>query len=100
MARRANPSGQNVIPGILDWFEMDDVLALIAPRPLLVVSGRDDHIWPYDGAERAVEGARAVYRALAAESAVRAVPAEGRHRFHGNLAWPNFADLIAGPASS
>ncbi len=95
LARRNNPSGQTVIPGILDWLEIDDVLALIAPRPLLVVSARDDHIWPYEGAARAVEGGREVYRALSAGEAIRAVAADGGHRFYPDLAWPEFASLVA-----
>ena len=44
--------GQNVVPGILRWLELDDVVWPHAPRPLLTVSGRNDHIWPYAGAER------------------------------------------------
>ena len=29
IGRRMNSSGQNVIPGILNWLEMDDILALV-----------------------------------------------------------------------
>jgi hypothetical protein len=30
---RADPSGQNIIPGILQWLEMDDLVGLCAPHP-------------------------------------------------------------------
>ncbi len=95
LARRRDVSGQAVVPGILRWMEYDDVLALIAPRPVLVVSGTRDHIYPYDGAARAVEGARAVYRALGAGEAIRAVAADGPHRFYPEVAWPAFEALLA-----
>ncbi len=45
MARRRDQEGQLAIPGILDWLEMADVLGLVAPRPLVVVAGSNDHIW-------------------------------------------------------
>jgi hypothetical protein len=94
LARRANSSGQNTIPGILEWLEFDDVLALIAPRPLLAISGDADHIWPFAGVERAVDGARAVYAAIGAENALAAMRAQGGHRFYPDLAWDGFRRLV------
>jgi dienelactone hydrolase len=96
IARRGDASGQNVIPGILSWIEMDDVLGLIAPRPLLVVSGDADHIWPYDGAAAVVDRARDVYRAFDRESEIVAVSAPGGHRFYPEIAWPHFVGLLSG----
>ena len=93
-ARRA-PSGQNVIPGLLDWLELADVLALCAPRPLLAVSGRADHIFPFNGAERAVAAALPVYRALDAARRLRALALPGGHRFAPEAIWPAFESLIA-----
>ena len=94
IARRRDDQGQNVVPGILRWLELDDVVALCAPRPLLTVSGRNDHIWPYAGAERVVESARAVYAACGAESRLVAQAAEGGHRFYPDVAWPAFDQLL------
>ena len=95
IARRGDASGQNVIPGILNWIETDDVLGLIAPRPLLVVSGDADHIWPYDGAAAVVDRARDVYRAFDSETEIVSVSALGGHRFYPEIAWPRFAALIS-----
>ena len=91
---RADPSGQNVIPGILNWMEMDDILALAAPRPVLIFAGKDDHIWPYDGAEAVANSARAVYEALKAPDRLRTAPAEGGHSYHPDVAWPAFEALL------
>lgn len=95
IGRRSDASGQNVIPNILNWLEMDDILALLAPRPVLLFSGKEDHIWPYAGTEAVADSARAVYRALGAPDRLRAVPAEGGHRYHPDVAWPAFETLMA-----
>lgn len=96
IAKRGDASGQNTIPGILNWLEYDDVLALIAPRPLLVIAGDKDHIWPYDGASAVVDSARCVYDAFGAGKSIRAVVAAGGHRFYPNVAWRQFANLLNG----
>lgn len=93
IGRRGDCSGQNVVPGILKWMEFDDVLGLIAPRPLLVISGDADHIWPYEGAAAVVDSAREIYRAAAVPGAIRAVAAKGGHRFYPEIAWPQFLGL-------
>ena len=94
IARRADTSGQNAIPGILNWMEMDDILALLAPRPALLFAGRDDHIWPYAGAEAVAHSARAVYDVLGAAVNLCTAPAEGGHSYHPEVAWPAFKKLL------
>lgn len=99
IARRRDDSAQNVVPGFLNWFEMDDVIRLVAPRPLLAISGVRDHIFPAQGAAAVVAAGRDLYRALGAEHALAAVSAEGPHRFYPDAAWPAFERLV-GEASS
>ena len=98
IGRRGDASGQNVIPGILNWLEMDDILALSAPRPVLLFAGREDHIWPFAGAEAVAESARAVYRALGAPDRLHTAAAEGGHSYHPDIAWPAFEALMAAGA--
>lgn len=93
---RRDDSAQNVIPGFLQWFETDDILALVAPRPLLVVSGVRDHIFPFRGVSAVTEAARDVYRALGAPEALVALSADGPHRFYPDVAWPAFLSLVDG----
>ena len=95
ICRRGDASGQNVVPGILNWLEMDDIVALSAPRPMLLFAGREDHIWPYAGAEAVAESARAVYHALGAADRLRTAAAEGGHSYHPDVAWPAFEALMA-----
>jgi len=73
----------NCIPHMMEWAEMSDVAALIAPRPLLVISGTDDPIFP-------IAATRKAYRALAKTYAL-----VGQHRhlesdfFPGGHEWSN-----------
>ncbi|MBR6779595.1 MAG: acetylxylan esterase, partial [Clostridia bacterium] len=48
----------NYIPQITQWFDMGDLCGLCAPKPLLIVSGREDSIFPIDGAVESYETAK------------------------------------------
>lgn len=85
--------GDNYIPGILQYFEMGDLAGLIAPRPLVVVAGRDDGIFPIGAVEETFETIRRIYRAAGAPDRCRLVIGEGGHRFYADLAWPVFREL-------
>lgn len=93
IAVRQDLEGQNVIPGMLAWLELDDVVALCAPRPFLTVAGRSDHIWPFAQAEAVVASARRVYSALGAAERIAALPGPGGHQFYPDIAWDAFAQL-------
>lgn len=58
---------EKLVPGMLDRFDAPQLLPLIAPRPLLVLSHELDELFPLAGARRAVEATRARYRELGAE---------------------------------
>jgi dienelactone hydrolase len=55
-----------VIPGILDRFDCPSMLRLMAPRPLLILSGEEDPNCPIGGARVAYQSAEAAYRAASA----------------------------------
>ena len=83
----------NYIPGILRYFEMGDLAGLIAPRPLIVVAGCDDEIFPIGGVQEAFGTIRQVYAAAGAPDRCRLVVGQGGHRFYADLAWPVFHEL-------
>lgn len=83
----------NYVPGILRDLEMADVAGLIAPRPLVVVSGRTDEIFPIAEVERCMGGIRAIYAAAGAPAACRLVVGEGGHRFYAAQGWSAFSEL-------
>jgi len=84
----------NFIPGILDWFEMGDLAGLIAPRPLIVVAGDQDPIFPFDASKETFSTIQEIYRATKAEDRCSFVVGRGGHRFYPEQAWPVFAKML------
>jgi dienelactone hydrolase len=73
----------NTIPGIMNWGEMSDVAALIAPRPALIISGTKDSIFPIDAT-------RTAYATLANTYATLGVPERlDSDFFEGVHEWSN-----------
>ena len=56
----------NCVPHMLEWGEMREIAALIAPRPLLVISGTQDPIFPIAATEQAYADLEPVYELLGA----------------------------------
>lgn len=83
----------NYIPGIAKYFDMGDLAGLIAPRPLVIVNGREDNIFPYDGAKKTFEIAKRMYVACGAAENCQWVVGDNGHRFYKALAWPVLSDL-------
>jgi hypothetical protein len=83
----------NYIPGVLKHFEMGDLSCLIAPRPLVVVAGEHDEIFPINAVRRTFETIRRVYAAAGAPDACRLVVGPEGHRFYADLAWPALREL-------
>lgn len=84
----------NYVPGLLSVADMGDILALHAPKPLVVVSGREDEIFPIRAARSEFKRVKAVYRALGAETNCRHVIGEGGHRFYAEAAWKAMQPLM------
>ena len=82
-----------VIPGILQWLENDDVLRLCAPRPLVVVSGVNDHLYPFSGAAAMAAAAGDIYGAMGVPEMLCAVSGPGGHRFYPDQVWPAFMEM-------
>src|SRR5690606_29475055 len=78
----------NYIPGLLQYAEASDVLGLFAPKPLVVVAGRQDPIFPIKGVRRAFTELRKIYRAFDAASQCQLVVGEEGYRFFSEAAWP------------
>ncbi len=78
----------NYVPGILQVAEMGDVAGLVAPRPLVVVSGKEDGIFPLGPAQAEFARTQTIYEALGASGRCRHVIGAGGHRFYAEEAWP------------
>lgn len=77
----------NYLPGLLSWAESADVAGLYAPRPLVIVAGKDDTIFPIDDARKAFEQVQRIYAAAGAADNVKLVVGPEGHRFYADLAW-------------
>ena len=94
IGRRRDDNGQGVIPGILNWMEMADVVGLVAPRLFATVAGNADHIWPASGAKDVTAEAKAIYAALGAAELIACASAPGGHAFRPDLSWQTFAEVL------
>jgi hypothetical protein len=77
----------NYVPGLLEDGEIYDIAALIAPRPLLIVSGADDPIFPLPGVLEAYEHVGGAYAALGAADQIDKEVFAGGHQIGGTKAY-------------
>lgn len=84
----------NYIPGLFKVAEMSDVMGLFAPKPVVIVSGQDDPIFPISAAQAAFAELQAIYRAAGVEEQCRFVVGQGGHRFYADDAWPVLMELL------
>lgn len=84
----------NYIPGLLNFAESGDVIGLIAPRPLVIVAGHTDEIFPLPGVRKAFIQVKSIYKAAGAENKVKLVIGEGGHRFYAEPAFKALLKLV------
>ncbi|MBN1341114.1 MAG: prolyl oligopeptidase family serine peptidase [Phycisphaerae bacterium] len=85
----------NYVPDLSTYAEMYDVAGLIAPRPLLVVAGQDDDIFPIQGVRRAFEELKEIYAAAHAERNIELYVGKGGHRYFSERVWPFIGEKLA-----
>ena len=91
-----NMCGSQVLFGMLGRMEHVDLGALVAPRPLLVVSGRDDLLFPVATAAAGVDRLRPIYERLGAGDRLVHDPFDGEHEWHGDVAYPFLDRWLSG----
>ncbi len=77
----------NYVPGIMTLGEMYDVAGLIAPRPLLVVAGRQDQIFPIDAVRTAFNRVQEIYKSAGAPNRCELYVGTGGHRYYKARVW-------------
>lgn len=78
----------NYIPSIRKYFNMGDLGCLIAPRPLIVVCGEKDPIFPLNGVKESFEIIKKAYRNNGKEGLCHLVIGDGGHQFYPDDVWP------------
>lgn len=84
----------NVIPGILPEMEMADIAALIAPRPLVLEAGEQDHIFPIDATREAFAQLAPAWEAHGAIPPGLIVT-PGGHQFRAGQSLEEFAQRLS-----
>lgn len=84
----------NYVPDISLYMEMQDLAMLIAPRPLVIVNGAEDPIFPINTAKEAFETVKKIYAAAGASEKCRLVIGPSGHRAYPDLSWPVLNELI------
>ena len=77
----------NYIPHAYKYFEMQDLSALIAPRPIAVIAGIEDPIFPIDGVKEAYGTLTEIYRAAGAEDQHRLEITPKAHWWCEDIVW-------------
>lgn len=93
---RIHHCGCNYAPGMRAAFDAGDIAGLIAPRPLVVVSGAKDDIFPIGPARLEFGHAQAIYAAAGAAGRCRHVVGAEGHRFYAEDAWPCMQAMMTG----
>lgn len=77
----------NVVPGVRLLGEMHDIAGLIAPRPVLMINGREDNIFPIESAQSAFGHLKLIYEAFGAAGHCELHIGEGGHRYCKSRVW-------------
>ncbi|MCI8388487.1 MAG: hypothetical protein HFE63_08505 [Clostridiales bacterium] len=77
----------NYVPNILKYFDMSELIAMNAPRKLVVVSGEKDSIFPIAEARKMVAIGHKAYDAVGASDRIAHVVGGEGHRFYADIAW-------------
>ncbi len=87
----------NCVPHIMEWGEMSDVGALIAPRPLLVISGDEDAIFPIEATKAAFAQLAETYAVLGARERLESDFFPGVHQWSNRETLPFLEKPLGAP---
>jgi len=86
----------NYIPGMAKYFDMGEIASMIAPRPLIVVTGDQDNIFLLDGVKKVFAVIQEIYRKEGAEDNCKLIVGHGGHRFYAEQSWEPFRKAFLG----
>jgi dienelactone hydrolase len=85
----------NYVPSLLRYAEMSDVMGLFAPKPVVIVAGKNDTLFPVAAVRRSFRRLKAIYKAAGAENKCQLIVGPKGHQFYADLAWPKMLRQIA-----
>jgi dienelactone hydrolase len=84
----------NHIPGILRWFEMPDLVGLIAPRYAFFKQGEDDPIFPLNTFREGLAKAKEIYEVFSIPERMGSHVYPGQHCWNGTKGIPWLAKVL------
>jgi dienelactone hydrolase len=84
----------NYLPGVLGYAELPELIGLIAPRPLFIVSGDKDPIFPVASLKQALAALQEIYKQAGAENALQFDVFSGSHEVNGQKAYPWLTGML------
>jgi len=81
------------LPNIMHYFDMSDLAGLIVPRPLIILTGKSDPIFPLAAVERCTGEIQQIYKAQNAENACRLIVTPVGHEPSPMLMWPALKEV-------
>ena len=78
----------NYVPGIANYFDMNDLMAMACPKYFIQVSGAEDNIFPLFAAKEVFEKGSIAYEINGVKERCTFVKGNGGHRFYADDAWP------------
>lgn len=84
----------NYVPGLVEHLEMPEIISLIAPRPLLIESGKQDSIFPIKGTKTAYKRIKEIYAYHQVPDKLDKDFFEGDHQISGKKAYDWFENWL------
>jgi dienelactone hydrolase len=88
--------GAQIIPGLLEYGDVPEIAALIAPRPCVWEVGARDKLIAAKWADAALERMGRAYKALGADKQLQVDRFDGGHEWSGRVAFPLFDKVLKG----
>jgi hypothetical protein len=85
----------NFVPGILRWFEMPDLVGLIAPKHAFFKQGDKDPIFPLASFREAVKKAKEIYQVFGVPERMGTHVFPGEHEWNGTQGVPWLARVLS-----
>lgn len=84
----------NYVPGIAKYFDMGDLGGLVAPRKMVMSSGKEDPIFPIAGAIESAEIIKQLYKTAGAEENFAFYIGDGGHQAYTGAVMDIFEEML------
>lgn len=71
----------NQVPGVMAYAEMSDICGLFAPKPLCIIAGKRDWMFPIEGTRQVFQEISKIYSLFDASSNIRLVETDAEHGY-------------------